>query len=341
MKTAMRVVTGICPVLAIAVACGFASDTQKAAKRPTPPSLGIKTPGVRIPFADLKSELEFDAPAPPGWIGLAESILIPTQDGLSRIDPKTKENKFGEPIGGLKQPCGGVVNAFTSLWVANCGDGTLARLDAKTFKVTKKLETGTGAARTGIAATADSVWMLTDSRGTLSRIDPAQNLVVAEFRVYADCNTLIFGETALWLTCPGENRVLRVDPQTNLVDKSIEVSAAPGALAAGEGSIWVLREKEGKVDRIDPKTNKVTKTIELGAPANGGAMAFGEGSLWISMPGFPITRVDPAGEKVVQQFYGEGGGFLVTTQNSVWLAESSAGKLLRLDTRRIAATLAE
>ena len=75
--------------------------------------------------------------------------------------------------------------------------------------------------------------MLTDKRGTLSRIDPAQNLVVAEFRVYADCNTLVFGETALWLTCPAENRVLRVDPQTNLVDKSIEVSAAPTALVAG------------------------------------------------------------------------------------------------------------
>jgi streptogramin lyase len=183
--------------------------------------------------------------------------------------------------------------------------------------------------------------MLTDARGTLSRIDPAQNTVVAEFRVYADCNSLVFGETALWLTCPAENRVLRVDPQTNLVDKSIEVSAAPGALAVGESSVWVLCEKEGKVDRIDPKTNKVTKTIELGSPANGGAMAFGEGSLWISMPGFPITRIDPAGEKVVQQFYGEGGGFLATTQNSVWLASPTAGTLLRLDTRRIAATLAE
>jgi hypothetical protein len=69
-------------------------------------------------------------------------------------------------------------------------------------------------------------------------------------------------------------------------------------------------------------------------------MAFGEGSLWVSMPGFPITRIDPVGERVVQQFYGEGGGFLVTTQNSVWLADTG-GKLLRLDTRRIAATLAE
>jgi virginiamycin B lyase len=335
----MRVVTGIYLVLTMAVTCGFASEPRKEAKRAAP-ALGVKTPGVQIPFVHLKAELEFELPAPAAWIALADSILIPSKDGLERVDPKTKESKFGEPIVGLKQPCAGLVSAFSSLWVPNCGDSTLARVDSKTYKVTATLATGTGGARVGIAATADSVWMLTDTRGTLSRIDPAQNLVVAEFRVYADCNSLVFGETALWVTCPSENRLLRVDPQTNLVDKSIEVSAAPTAVVIGESSVWVLCAKEGKLERIDPKANKVTKTIELGAPASGGAIAFGEGSVWVSMPGFPITRVDPQSEKVVQQFYGEGSGFLLTTLNSLWLADS-AGGLARFDTRRIAATLAE
>ncbi len=335
----MRVVTGIYLVLTVAVTSGFASDPRKEPKRAAP-ATGVKTPGVQIPFAQLKAELEFELPAPAGWIAVADSILVPSKGGLERVDPKAKESKLGEPTGGLNKPCAGLVSAFASLWVANCGDGTLARLDAKTYKVTATLTTGTGSARTGIAATADSVWMLTDTRGTLSRIDPAQNLVVAELRVYADCNSLVFGESALWLTCPEENRVLRVDPQTNLVDKSIEVSASPTAVVTGESSVWVLCAKDGKVERIDPKTNKVTKTIELSAAAGGGAIAFGEGSVWVSMPGFPITRVDPQAEQVVQQFYGGGAGFLLTTANSVWLAETG-GRLVRFDTRRIAATLAE
>ena len=73
---------------------------------------------------------------------MADSILIPAKDGLSRIDPKAKESKFGDPIGGLKEPCGGVVNAFISLWVPNCGEGTLVRLDAKTGKVIAKTLAG-------------------------------------------------------------------------------------------------------------------------------------------------------------------------------------------------------
>ena len=103
----------------------------------------------------------------------------------------------------------------------------------------------------------------------------------------------------------------------------------------------MLCEKDGKIDRIDPKTNKVTKTIELGAPATAGAISIGEGSLWVSMTGFPITRIDPASEKVVQQFWGEGAGVIHAALGSVWLADSQAGKVRKFDPKRINATLAE
>jgi streptogramin lyase len=132
-----------------------------------------------------------------------------------------------------------------------------------------------------------------------------------------------------------------VDPQTNLVDKTIEVSPHPGPVALGENSVWVLCEKAGKLDRVDPKTNKVTKTIELGAAAAGASMAIGEGSLWVSMPGFPITRVDMTGEKVAQQFWGEGAGAIQAALGSVWLSDAKSGKLWKFDPKRIAATLAE
>src|SRR5260370_12036973 len=116
MTLTMRVVTGICLVLAIAVTCGFASDPRKEAKRPAP-SLGVKTPGVQIPFAHLKTELEFEPPGPAAWVAFADSILIPSKAVLERVDPKTKENELGEPIGGLKQPCAALVSAVSRLWV--------------------------------------------------------------------------------------------------------------------------------------------------------------------------------------------------------------------------------
>src|SRR5215471_17750128 len=177
----MRVAIGL--GLAIAVAFAAPAEKKELQKKtlPVAPSNGIKTPGIQIPFASLKSELTFELEAPAAWIAATDAVWIPAKDSLRRIDPKGKENKFGEPIAALDHPCAGLVNAFSNLWIPNCGKGTIVRADAKTGKTSATAQTGNGPAmRSGIAVTADSVWAFTDSRGTISRIDPANNQVVAE-----------------------------------------------------------------------------------------------------------------------------------------------------------------
>ncbi len=338
----MRV--GVCFVVAGLMAALPAVDKKTSkdttTKAPAPPKDGVKTPGVQIPAAALKSEAEFPVEGP-GWIATAGSILIEskTKDSLIRIDPKT--NKPLDPVAGLKKPCSGTITAFGSLWIPNCETRTLTRMDPKTFKVSATLAIGAADVMMGLAATADSVWMLTDSRTTLSRIDPGQNQVVGEIRLPAGCNDMAFGEGSLWITCLTENKLYRVNPATNLVEKRIDVSAGPRALALGENSVWVLCEKEGKVDRVDPKTNKVTKTIDLNVPNAGGSIAYGDGWLWVTETGFPITRIDTRNEKVAQQFWGEGGGFIAAAPGAIWLSDVSAGKVVRFDPKRILATLAE
>jgi streptogramin lyase len=103
----------------------------------------------------------------------------------------------------------------------------------------------------------------------------------------------------------------------------------------------VLCEKEGKVDRIDPKTNKVSKSIELGVAGASGEIAVGLGSVWVTLDGFPLTRIDPQTEKVVQQFWGPGGGAVQIGANALWLSNTHEGTLWRLDPKRVQATLAE
>lgn len=322
----------------LCMAMWASAAAAQPAKRPlAAPSQGVQTPGVRIPFASLKAEAELHAA--PQWVAFTDSAVIADDHSLYRIDPK--KNELGAAVASLNKPCGGAVNAFGSLWVPSCGDQALVRLDPKTWKVTATVASGVGSARPSLAATADSIWLLSDNQTTLSRIDPDQNGVVAELRLPAGCNTLTFGESALWVTCPSEDRVLRIDPRTNLVDKRIEVSAQPRALAIGEGSVWVLCQKDGKVERIDPKTNKVSKSIELGVPGMEGAIAIGQGSVWVSLTGFPVTRIDPQTDKVVQQFWGTGGGVIQVGVGSVWLSNLREGTFWRLDPKRIAATLAE
>lgn len=267
--------------------------------------LGVQTPGVQIPVGKLKPEAV-------------------------------------EPITGAPQTCGTPLRGFGSDWLFNCTDGTLSRLDAKTGAVSKTIQTGgVPRLRSALAVSSDSVWTFTDEKTTLSRVDPAENKIVAEMRLPAGCNSIAFGETSLWVTCPSEDRVLRIDPLLNVVNQRIQVSAQPFAVAAGESSVWVFCKKDGKVERIDPKTNKVSKTIELAVPNSEGEIAVGEGSVWVTMPGFPISRIDPKTDKVAQQFVGEGGGSIKTSQGAILLTNVKQNNVWRLDPRRILATLAE
>jgi len=341
MRTLIALLVPAAAMVTLVAAPATSLSAEKNKAKAAVSKSGVKTPGVQIAFSNLKSEAEIAAPAKPGWLFFSEALFAPAQDHLDRIDAKT--NKSVDPVAGLNKTCGGMASGFGSVWAPLCGGPALARIDSKTLKVSKTIETGISGANGVIAASTDSIWLLTDDKTTLARIDPDQNLVVAEIRLPAGCHGLTFGETALWLACPEKNKVVRINAATNLIEKQIEVSAGPESLAVGESSVWVLCKKDGKVERIDPKTNKVTKTIDLGVPNADGMIALGEGFLWATMTGFPLARIEVQGDTVTvaQQFYGEGGGAFALSPGAIWLSNKESGTILRIDPKRVRAILPE
>ncbi|MCC6538575.1 MAG: hypothetical protein IT162_13550 [Bryobacterales bacterium] len=354
-------------VLSVATA---APKNLKSPKAPAGPVHGVKTPGVLIPMADLKSDAEVKLDAPvAGLLAAGENYVVGSAQGLRRYDGKTNEPLPAprDLVPGVKGVCGSMLlNALGATWALVC-DQTSAKL----AKV--ELPAGGGGRRrspppagesksepaappkppaflaldavpfapTALAATEDSLWLLADSKTSLQRIDPKEMKIVSELRLPAGCTSILPAESALWVTCPGQPSLLRLDARTGDSEKRIEVPAEPVAVVAGEGSLWVLCRKDGKVARVDPKTNKVTATIELGIPGASGALAFGEGYLWASVPGFPLMRIAPATDKAVQQFHGEGGGVLYFAAGSLWVGAPGGTSLARFDPKRVLATLAE
>jgi virginiamycin B lyase len=318
-----------------------AADNPPAQRQQRPPKPGVKTPGVQVPIADLKPDAVFEVPGSPDWQVIGEgAVYISTKpkNSVTKLDAKTNKVAAVIPVGA--KPCSGLAIGFGSLWVPNCGDQTVSRVDLKTDKATATFSIGIGDTEGGLAVGAGSVWMLTDKKGTLARIDPADNKVVAEIIVPAGSYCAAFGEGAVWVSSTDGNSVTRVDPNTNLVVETIAVGKAPRFLTVGEGAVWTLNQTDGNVSRIDPKTNKVVATIEVGVPGSGGDIAAGEGSIWVTSFGFPISRIDPAVNKVVQQFKGEGGDAIRAGLGSVWLSNLRAGTVWRVDPKRIEATVA-
>ena len=317
------------------------SSLAQAQQPPRPPRPGVKSPGVRIPMTALKPEAVFEVPGAPDWIAIDESIWVSNypKNTVARLDPKSNKVIAMVPVG--NKPCSGLATGFGSLWVPLCGDQAIARVDLKEGKVTATIPIGIGDSEGGLASGAGSIWVITDKKGTLARIDPATNKVVAEIQVPAGSFTVAFGEGAVWVTGTESSVLTRINPDTNLVIETIPVGKAPRFLTIGGGFIWTLNQTNGDVSKVDPKTNKVVETIEVGVPGRGGEISFGEGSLWVTSFEFPVSRIDPALGKVVQQFAGEGGDAIRVGLGSVWLSNIRAGSVWRLDPRRIMATVAQ
>jgi virginiamycin B lyase len=210
---------------------------------------------------------------------------------VTRIDPKT--NKVVAVVNVGSKHCSGLAARFGSLWVPNCGDQTLARVDLKTGNFTVTIPTGIADSEGGVATGAGSVWLITDKQGTLVKIDPDTNKVVAEIRLPAGSFALAFGEKALWATCTTQNLLTRVNPETNLIVESIPVGKEFRFLAVGDGFVWTLNQADGSVSKVDVKTNKVVATIEVGVPGPGAISLLGWtvfGSLRLSFPFRVLTR---------------------------------------------------
>ena len=326
-------------VLAGFSALAMAHSPQNPPRQPPPPKPGIKNASLRIPAVLLKPDAVFEIGGNPDWMAIDEHVWISNEgkNQVTRIDPKT--NKIVEHVatGG---PCSGLAAGFGTLWAPNCRDKKLERIDLKTGKPTATLPLAAPSSEGGVAVGAGSFWMI-DDKGTLARVDPATNKVVAEIYVAPGSFAVAFMDNAIWATSTEKSVVTKVNAQSNVVEETIPVGPKPRFLATGEGSVWTLNQGDGTITRIDGKSNKVVATIEAGIPGGGGEIAVGEGSVWVTVFQYPLTRIDPKTNKVAQQFYGPGGDSVRVGHGSVWLADLRAGKLLRLDPKRIEATAGE
>jgi YVTN family beta-propeller protein len=308
---------------------------SKAARKIDRP--GVTTPGVRIPVAKLQPDAVFPYAGFPDWLAVGEHVWVSNapKGTVAQLDVTTDKVKDVIAVG--KNPASGLAIGFGSLWVPCCGDDAVRRIDLNSGKITAAIKTTIANTEGGIAVGAGSVWICTDKKGVLARIDPEVNKIVGEINISPGSFAVIFAADRVWVTSTGRNLLTCVDPHTNAVVATITTGPAPRFLAAGEGSIWTLNQMDGTVSRIDETSHKVVATIEVGVPGGGGDIAVGEGSVWVTTFDFPLTRIDPNTNRVVQQFAGPGGDAVRVGLGSVWLSNGRQGNIWRLDPKKIMA----
>ncbi len=311
-----------------------APDAKKKFKRPPRP--GVTTPGVRREMTAITPVAIFDTGGTPDWqVVTNDAVWVSNgpKNTVHRLDIKTNTIAATVTVGA--KPCSGLTTGFGSVWVPNCGDHTVSRVKMSDNTVEATVPVGPSESEGGIAASTDAVWLVTNKAGKLSRIDPKTNTVAAEITIPANSAAVFYAEGGVWVTTPEKNMLTRVDAKTNQVTHSIEVGPGPRFLTYGGGSIWTLNQGDGTVSRVEAKSGKVLASVEVGVPGGGGEIAFGDGHVWATVFQIPISEIDPATNKVVRQWFGNGGDSIRVAHGSVFLSNLREHTVWRIDPAKL------
>jgi hypothetical protein len=248
---------------------------------------------------------------------------------LRRLDPQTGEEVATIPLKGLNDAFTQVAFGAGSVWVSSGyydmgpapkrGPGDVVfRIDPQTNRVVDRIPVDPPS---GLAFGHGSVWATSAGYGTVSRIDPQSEKVVAKLRVGRGAVGIAADENsgAVWVASVhlpkdyggydfpkySEDRNLtRLDPATNRVVEEIPIEAhshyGGGAddVAVGEGAVWVL-SGDGNLLKVDPATNEIAARVSVGdSPSQ---LAVYGGGVWalVQAKEFRLVRVDPQTMQIV------------------------------------------
>jgi virginiamycin B lyase len=294
-----------------------------------PASACITSP--RRSISELTPEATIHVGKTADWVAVTADAVWVGSTGpyaVHRIDPKA--NKLVASVSLPGEPCAGLATGFGSLWVPLCAAmPSLAKVDLAANRVSAIFDVGPAAAEGGIAAGADSIWLIVDKAGTLARIDPATGATRRTIKVPAGSYNPYFGDGQIWVTRAEGAELTRVDAATGAVLDSVRTGPNPRFLTATAGAIWTLNQGDGSLTRVDAKS-LATATIALGTPGHGGDIAGGAGMVWTTMAKVPLSAIDTGTKALRCQWAGPGGDSLGIGFDAIWLTDYHAGTITRI-----------
>lgn len=241
-----------------------------------------------------------------------------TNDG--KVERWSRAGKLAEVP--MAKPCGAMAILDGSLWVADCKEQALVRIDTRTARKIATVPTGLASkGELNVVAGAGSVWVASDNTaGKVARVDPATNRVIAAVTVSPGTWYLAFGFGSVWAASSESRTIQRIDPATDTVVKTTALGKDPGFLAAGEGGVWIQEQGDGTIVKIDPITGDVAGRVKIGPVLKWGDIDTGAGLVWLrTTEDQTFVVIDPKTLEVRKRVgKAEGSGALRFTPEGIW-----------------------
>jgi streptogramin lyase len=126
------------------------------------------------------------------------------------------------------------------------------------------------------------VWLTDTLNDELVALDPRTGDESGRVKVGPGARFVAVGEGAVWVLNQSDGSVTQVDPRSLKVVRKIVAGEQPGEggdIAVGGGFVWA-RVSDSLVAQIDPATGKVV--ARFGPPAGSGSVAADDHAVWIT-----------------------------------------------------------
>jgi YVTN family beta-propeller protein len=234
------------------------------------------------------------------------------------------------------------------IWVANSAEGTVTRIDPSTRSVVRTIPVGNDV--TDLVTTPNAVWALAAQDSELVRIDPSTDGIVARIHVLVRPNPIGFTSiqsaglavSQSFVYVNGLSTVWKVDERTNrVVGKFAGDGFSECALV--DGALWTVDVRSissggsYQLQRRDLNTNNVTGTLDLNDDTVG--VVATPAGVWAAETNGTILHLDPTDGSLIGST--EVGGrptAIAVAGDSIWVADSAADRIVRVDSETGAVT---
>jgi YVTN family beta-propeller protein len=235
--------------------------------------------------------------------------------------------------------------ALCLLAITSCGS-TTSRSASAVGRITARISSVGALSQDDnydIAADDTAVWVHNETKGTVTRIDPKTNAVVATITVGLGIGQMAIGTDAVWVVSHDYGSVSKIDPQTNKVVDTIDLNGPIATVTVTPDALWVGSFALNTIVRIDLHTDKVVTTLARDEGPT--FLAYKAGTIWTCNRGEPgLTRINPQTNQVAAQIDVGAGlicGGMAAEDDTVWAlpflssnngdAGISSGQVERID----------
>jgi streptogramin lyase len=211
--------------------------------------------------------------------------LCGVETSLARIDLDTRRVKLFEV--GTVQAEGGVASGAGSVWLIVDALGTLARIDAHTGEVRRRVQVPPGSYNPYFIA--GQVWVTHAAGAEVTQVDAATERIVGSAHTGPNPRFLTAAGGYVWTLNQGDGSLTRIDARSRAsVTIPLHTPGHGGDLSAGRGFVWTTMAKM-------PLTG-----IDAGAPSlrcrwqgpGGDSLGVGFGAIWLTdYHGGTVSRI--------------------------------------------------